>query len=85
MLYKQTFAAEAKLPCRERSMICDVLTQQDSAVDTSCTLHSGVRRKFSWGEFWFRVIWWSFGVRCLWRHNLTSFPCFQANVLAKFV
>jgi len=34
---------------------------------------------------WFRVIWWSFGVRCLWRHNLTSLPCFQTNVLAKFV
>ena len=34
---------------------------------------------------WFRVIWWSFGVRCLWRHNLTSFPCFQTNVLAKVV
>jgi len=32
-------------------------------------------------------MWWSvvFGVRCLWRHNLTSFPCFQTNVLAKFV
>ena len=30
---------------------------------------------------------WSFvfGVRCLWRHNLTLFPCFQTNVLAKFV
>ena len=25
------------------------------------------------------------GVRCLWRHSLTSFPCFQTNVLAKFV
>jgi len=34
---------------------------------------------------WFRVIWWSFGVRCLWRHNLTSISCFQTNVLAKFV
>jgi len=34
---------------------------------------------------WFRVIWWSFGVCCLWCHNLTSFPCFQTNVLAKFV
>ena len=47
---------------------------------------SGVRRKFSWGG-WFKVIWLSFvfGVRCLWRHNLTSFPCFQTNVLAKFV
>jgi len=39
------------------------------------------------GGFWFRVIWWPFvfGVRCLWRHNLTSFACFQTNVLAKFV
>jgi len=39
------------------------------------------------GGFWFMVIWWSFvfGVRCLWRHNLTSFSCFQTNVLAKFV
>ena len=27
----------------------------------------------------------AFSVRCLWRHNLTSFPCFQTNVLAKFV
>ena len=34
-----------------------------------------------------RVIWWSFAfsARCLWRHNLTSFPCFPNNVLAKFV
>ena len=39
------------------------------------------------GGGWFKVIWWLFvfGVRCLWRHNLTSFPCFQTNVLAKFV
>jgi len=53
----------------------------------SSPLTSGVRRKFSWGGVWLRVIWWSFvfGVRCLWRHNLTSFPCFQTNVLAKFV
>jgi len=36
---------------------------------------------------WLWVIWWSFvfGVRCLWRHKLTSFSCFQTNVLAKFV
>jgi len=35
----------------------------------------------------FSGIWWSFvfGVRCLWRHNWTSFSCFQANVFAKFV
>ena len=39
------------------------------------------------GGVWLRVIWWSFpfGARCLWRHNLTSFPCFENNVLAKFV
>ena len=33
-------------------------------------------------------MWWSFqsvfGVRCLWRHNLTSYSCFQTNVFAKF-
>jgi len=47
---------------------------------------SGVRRKFSWGES-FRVVWWSFafGVRCLWRYNLTSYSCVETNVLAKFV
>jgi len=26
-----------------------------------------------------------FGVRYLWRHNLKSYPCFQTNVLVKFV
>ena len=25
------------------------------------------------------------GVRCFWRHNFTSYLCFQFNVLAKFV
>ena len=35
----------------------------------------------------FRGIWWSFafGVRCLWRHNLTSYSCVQTNVFTKFV
>ena len=44
-------------------------------------------QKIFMGGVWFRVIWLSFvfGVRCSWRHNLTSFPCFQTNVLAKFV
>jgi len=34
----------------------------------------------------FSGIWWSFlfGMRCLGRHNLTSYSCFQTNVLAKF-
>ena len=49
---------------------------------------SGVRRKFSWkiSEFSFSGVWWlfAFGVRCLWRHNLTSYSCFQTNVFAKF-
>jgi len=37
--------------------------------------------------FLFSGIWWSFlfDVRCLWRHDLTSYSCFQTNVLAKFV
>ena len=26
-----------------------------------------------------------FSARCLWRHNLTSFSCFQTNVLAAFL
>jgi len=26
-----------------------------------------------------------FDVHCLWRHNMTSYSCFQTNVLAKFV
>jgi len=57
-----------------------------SSYENAVSVTSGVRRKFSWGV-WFKVIWWLFvfGVRCLWRHNLTSFPCFQTNVWAKFV
>ena len=45
------------------------------------------KQKIFMGGVWFRVIWWSFAfdVRCLWRHNLTSFLCFQTNVLATFV
>jgi len=32
-------------------------------------------------------IWWLFvfGMGCLWRYNLTSYSCFQTNVLAEFV
>jgi len=39
------------------------------------------------GGISFSGIWWSFvfGVRSLLRHNLTSYLCFQTNVLAKFV
>jgi len=39
------------------------------------------------GGLSFSGIWWPFvfGVRCLWRPNLTSYLCFQTNVLAKFV
>ena len=45
------------------------------------------RQKIFTRGVWFKVIWWLFifGVRCLWRHNLTSFPCLQTNVLTKFV
>ena len=52
----------------------------------STTAFSGVRRKFLWGVS-FSDVWWSFlyRVRCLWRHNLTSWSCFQNKVLAKFV
>jgi len=39
------------------------------------------------GRISFSGIRWlfAFGVRCLWRHNLTSYSCFQINVIAKFV
>ena len=47
---------------------------------------SGVCRKVSWGVHSVAYDGLSvFGVRCLWRHNLTSYSCFQTNVLAKFV
>jgi len=41
---------------------------------------SGARRKFSWGVS-FSGRWWSFvfGVRCLWRNNLTTYSCIQAK------
>jgi len=50
----------------------------------SAFLCSGERRKFGVVSFSIR---WSFvfGVRYLWRHNLTPYSCFQTNVLAKFV
>ena len=46
---------------------------------------SGVRRKFPWVVSFNDIWWWFvFGVRYLWRHNLTSYSCFQTNVLWKF-
>jgi len=38
---------------------------------------------FRGGRGSFSGIWWSFlfRVRCLWRHNWTSYSCFQTNVL----
>ena len=52
--------------------------RQGGAVAYAKNFHGGVS---------FSGIWWSFvcGVRSLWRHNLTSYSCFQTNVLAKFV
>ena len=73
---------------RTRSLSEYILIYQSSLQCAFCIPnHSGVRRKFSLGGSWFRIIWWLFvfGVWCLWHHNLTSFPCFQTNVLAKFV
>jgi len=44
-------------------------------------------QKIFMGCFSFSGTWCSFafGVRCLWRHNLTSYSCFKTNVSAKFV
>jgi len=45
---------------------------------------SGARRKFSWRGSFSGISWpFSFSVRSLWRHNLTSYSCFETNVLAK--
>jgi len=40
-----------------------------------------------WGGVSFSGIWWLFvfGMGCLWRHNLTSYSCFETNGLSKFV
>ena len=48
-----------------------------SAVAYAENFHEGVS---------FSGIWWlfAFGACCLSRHNLTSYSCFQTNVLAKF-
>ena len=34
-----------------------------------------------------QCVWWSLllYMRCLWRHNMTSYSCLQTNVLSKFV
>jgi len=43
-------------------------------------------KKISWGVSFTGICWsFVFGVRRLWRHNLTSYSCFQTNVLPKFV
>jgi len=53
------------------------------AVD--CCVYNMFQWKIFMGIVSFSGMWWSFvfGVRCLWRHNLTSYSCFQPNVLAK--
>ena len=51
-----------------------------------CVATSGVRRKFSWGGSFSSILWsFVFGVHCLWRHNLTSYSCYESNVSAKFL
>jgi len=70
---KQRFFAQTVLMCLGTKKICENLF---------VFVASGVRRKFSWGVS-FSGIWWSFvfAVRCLWRHKMTSYSCFQTYVL----
>jgi len=75
---------------QQRSQKCTLLaavTRYIPIIFTIGYLHQWRTQKIFMGGVWFKVIWWLFvfGFRCLWRHNLTSFPFFQTNVLAKFV
>ena len=59
-------------------------------ISCKCLLHSDQQwrtQKNFIGGVSFSGIWWTFvlGVRSFWRNNLTSYSCFQTNVLAKFV
>ena len=55
-----------------------------SAVATFCTV--AYTENFHWGVSFNDIWWWFvFGLRSLWSHNLTSYSCFQTNVLWKFV
>ena len=51
-----------------------------------CDIYQSRTQKIFMGVS-FDGIWWSFvfGMRCLWRHKLTSYSTFQTNVLATFV
>ena len=58
--------------CKLHTKLCSHLLKRKFRIHKG----SGVSRKFSWvGSF--SGIWWSFvfGVRYLWRHNLTSYSC----------
>jgi len=51
----------------------------DVIINLHC--HQWRTQKIFMGRVSFSCIWWSFvfGVRFLWRHNLTSYSCFQAK------
>jgi len=71
---------------RQQSQVQTIQRTVNSRNVTQAHGASGVRRKFSWGVSFSDIWWWFvFGVRSLWRHNLTSFPCFQTNVLWKLL
>jgi len=63
------------------NLICQSHSLYDASPDQRCT------QKIFIGGGSFSGIWWSFvfAVSCLWHHNLTSYSCFQTNLLAKFV
>ena len=47
-------------------------------------VHSGVRRKFSWGISFSDTCPFVFGVRCLWRHIYVSKPTFWRSLLTHY-
>jgi len=83
--FTETLSMPAKWPLRMKAT--SILTKRASISQSA--VHSAEN-----GTVWivaytenlyrgvsFSGIWWSFviGVRCLWRHNLTSYSCFQAK------
>jgi len=44
-----------------------------------------MRNIFMGGFIQWHMVSFVYGVCCLWRHKLTSYSCFQTNILAKFV
>ena len=74
------------LPARTKSVKMDNFSSCSRRYRVACSCPVAHAENFHGGCLVQGQRWpFVFGVRCLWRHNLTSFTCFQTNVLATFV